>query len=835
MAEKKADKLPHIVVTAKPDSHRYRSTKGGGGSFKLKLKETKPHGESLRKQLEAIKQDEARLQKKTEALLPAAQRSDFGITIEVESDEGFELRLEGLDYGTSGIELLSTRTVKVKGQDKSYATVHVPFGKLKYFYRLVDEYITRKGKDDKAKNADTLQNIHAIRTATVAALWTDTKALPDLEDELWFEIWLRAGKDGSQILEQFKHEAHGRIILSKGALLFPERTVVLARCKLSAISHSDLLLDSIAEIRAFTETAEVFVRMPRSEQSDWAQDFLKRLKLPDADCPHVCLLDTGVNRDHQLLSPVLGQDDVHAYDQDWGAHDHHHPHGHGTPMAGLAIYGDLTELLLSTSEVSLEHRLESVKILPPVGSNDRELYGYITESAAKIVEAKPIKRKRVFSLPITAPDVQHYGRPSSWSAEIDRIVFGGEESEARLMVISAGNTKLDLRAQYPNNNLTESIQEPAQAWNAITVGAYTEKSYLDPEVYPDVRPLAPKGALSPASTTSLIWNPGWPIKPDVVCEGGNMALNTATSTADYNDALDLLTTHWKPAERLLAGASDTSAATSIAARMLAIITARYPSLWPETIRGLLIHSADWNDEMLKDVNLAKKSTDVRTLIRTYGYGIPSLERAIWSASNSVCLISESVIQPYIKDEKHGNIKLNEMHLHNIPWPRDALQSLGEEEVELRVTLSYFIEPNPGERGYGKKFRYASHGLRFEVKTATEAPDDFRRRINKLAQGEVEDFQSSGSDSSDWIIGANQRGVGSLHSDIWKGTAADLAEKNVLAVFPVNGWWRERAKHGHWEQTVRYALLISIRSRAAEIDLYSPVANLVTPEATVIET
>ncbi len=33
--------------------------------------------------------------------------------------------------------------------------------------------------------------------------------------------------------------------------------------------------------------------------------------------------------------------------------------------------------------------------------------------------------------------------------------------------------------------------------------------------------------------------------------------------------------------------------------------------------------------------------------------------------------------------------------------------------------------------------------------------------------------------------------GSIHSDAWTGTAAQLASSNLLVVYPVTGWWRYR--------------------------------------------
>jgi hypothetical protein len=39
------------------------------------------------------------------------------------------------------------------------------------------------------------------------------------------------------------------------------------------------------------------------------------------------------------------------------------------------------------------------------------------------------------------------------------------------------------------------------------------------------------------------------------------------------------------------------------------------------------------------------------------------------------------------------------------WPHDVLAELGATLVRLRITLSYFIEPNLGRRGWKKRHRY----------------------------------------------------------------------------------------------------------------------------------
>jgi hypothetical protein len=86
-------------------------------------------------------------------------------------------------------------------------------------------------------------------------------------------------------------------------------------------------------------------------------------------------------------------------------------------------------------------------------------------------------------------------------------------------------------------------------------------------------------------------------------------------------------------------------------------------------------------------------------------------------------------------------------------PLKALRSLGVAEVELRVTLSYFVEPSPARRGWGQRHRYASHGLRFDLQTADENKKQFLTRINKAAREEGEQPDSK-SDSGDWVLGKN---------------------------------------------------------------------------------
>jgi len=159
---------------------------------------------------------------------------------------------------------------------------------------------------------------------------------------------------------------------------------------------------------------------------------------------------------------------------------------------------------------------------------------------------------------ITAKDYRDRGRPSAWSAALDSLAADVENSgrNHRLLVISAGNTDPTAWLEYPDSNTTDGIHDPAQSWNALTVGAYTNLSKItEPDAY-EYKVIAPEGCLSPFSSTSAIWQAHWPLKPDVLFEGGNAA-NDSLSAIPLS-SLSLLTTHHIPHERLFTTSNATS-------------------------------------------------------------------------------------------------------------------------------------------------------------------------------------------------------------------------------------------------------------------------------------
>ena len=261
--------------------------------------------------------------------------------------------------------------------------------------------------------------------------------------------------------------------------------------------------------------------------------------------------------------------------------------------------------------------------------------------------------------------------------------------------------------------------------------------------------------------------------------------------------------------------------------------AEYPNLWPESVRGLIVHSAEWSDAM-RDAYLpasrAPNKRDYEQLLRRCGFGIPDLDRALWSVSNSLTMVLQETLVPFERRDS-SRVAAKGMHIHSLPWPQGSLEELGNTPVEMRVTLSYFIEPNPSRRGVRSRYRYESHGLRFDVKRSTESMDSFRGRISAAARDHRFVSGNSGHDTA-WLIGTQKRHRGSLHGDIWCGSAADLSSRGAIAVYPTSGWWKTRQTLQQYNRSVRYALVVGIRAPEVDVDLYTEVANQIHVEVSV---
>ena len=766
---------------------------------------------------------------------PQVQVGIPGVYIEVESAVG--AKLPELSWASQDIRLGALR-VRMGAE---VGTLFVPETAESFLAGKVGEYAQQSTQGQKPRHEDKFAPVETIRAATVESLWTDQRPLPlDHTERMWWECW--CWKKRANHLTR----AAGRMSLrvSERRLYFPELEVIPVYGSLFEIRRLLQNNDAIEELRRATDTPTFFTTTVRREQRPWVEDLVERIEAPEPNSPAVCILDGGIARAHPLLSLALAPNDCLTVDPSWGVDDHD-PGGHGTNMAGTVLYADLTYPLADQSIVALDFVLESVKFLPPPGfqSTDSASYGAITQAAVALPEINKPERPRVFCMAVTNQDVSGE-RPTSWSAAIDQICAGrmpGDEPDSngelprRLLFVSAGNVP-DASSPDDVSDLDEfPVEDPAQAWNSISVGGFTDKVEIAADDgYAGWNAVADAGDHSPYSRISTDWDQSRaPIKPEIVFEAGNRAISgSGNELLSGMDSLSLLTTARDFLEQPLTTFWATSPATAQAAGMAGIIMARHPDLWPETVRALMVHSAEWTPAMGQRLRACRRKRDCIALARQFGYGVPVLGRALASAQNDLALVAQAHLQPFKREERSDNQgrrvlsapTFNEVHYYRLPWPRQALEALGERNVSLKIVLSYFVEPSPGEAAPVTPARYQSYGLRYELKRSTETEAAFRQRINQLERSE--DLSPKAPSDAGWTFGSQSVSAGSLHCDVWVGSAVELATRNLIAIRPVSGWWRYRHHLGCVGSLARYGLVVSITAEDAEVELYAEIANLI---------
>ena len=207
------------------------------------------------------------------------------------------------------------------------------------------------------------------------------------------------------------------------------------------------------------------------------------------------------------------------------------------------------------------------------------------------------------------------------------------------------------------------------------------------------------------------------------------------------------------------------------------------------------------------------------MVRRFGYGVPSLERALASASNDVALFAQAEMQPFASG---GGRRFNKCHYYTLPIPAGMIETMNNEPVELKVTLSYFIEPNPGLSANVDPQRYQSHGLRFDHQRRRETVVRFKQRVNAAERDDPRRRPPGEGADPNWMLGDDSISAGSLHCDVWRGAAIDLLDRDTLCVKPVNGWWRNRASLDICNRKSRYALIVTLRALNPEVNIYTPI-------------
>jgi len=790
------------------------------------------HGQKLRGDLVQtaalladIRKEQGRLK------VPLKQR---GMAIAVESRDGIPLVVSSTARSTTqGLKLLNFQTnpnfiERNEPKIVDLATFFISKDTVQSLLKALDRYESWEdegdfadllGNDDEGAsrrpaNFKLFESAASIRPANLRDFWTDTlDRFPRKRGEALWEVWTRRDYEGALrlVADSLNLRADGR------ATEFIETSVRNIYATPEKMQELIRFSGAVVELRSASSFAGDFMEIAPSGRRQLVTSLAQKLVPAPSTAPRVVVLDTGVNFANPLLAGSLPRTNCYSVSDDWALTDHD---GHGTKMAGVALLGDLASLPSGPNEIPLSISLESVVVSAPHGSVEVPARDAV-QKAVELVEGDNVPR--VYCLAQTAVGESEDGRPTSTSAALDSLIYG-DGIRSRLFCAAVGNVPHSTLepyqvAEYLDRNKRHGVQSPAQALNVISVGAMTNK------VAGPVELVAPAGDMAPTSRTSQEWPSAPAKKPDIVMEGGNFRVEAGGVFSRASPENLVLTTSRLLPDSPIAMTGETSAATAQVSGLAGRLMARYPLFRTETVRGMLVHSAEWTPTMMAQRQELEHATSRNeawmTTFARYGWGVPNEQRLFASTESAMTLIIEDELQPYELAD-NGQVRLKEMKYFKLPWPQAQLKALGQTNVEMRCTLSYFAEPDPNAIARNRYDRYPSHRLKFDLRRFGESDLRAQSRYNALG----EDDESAAGQDDGWIAGKRLQQKGTLLQDIWNGPAYRLAERDGISVAPVKGWWADIRDSGRYQRSVRFSLIVSVRIPEGRANIYQPVSTAI---------
>jgi hypothetical protein len=554
---------------------------------------------------------------------------------------------------------------------------------------------------------------------------------------------------------------------------------------------------------------------------------------PPPNAPSVCVLDSGMQEEHTLLSPAI--DKAHSYcflpGKSGDTADYVKPGGHGTRVGGAVLYG---ESVPKAGTPALTLWLQNARVLDDRNTMPVELFPpQVIRAAVERFHNGP-RHTRIFNHSINAQAYCRTRYMSAWAAEIDHL-----SSQHDILIIqSAGNLATEGNPPFPGvKNYLEGgcdypkyfyepsarIANPAQSLQALTVGSIAY------------------GLLEEGQWRSFASRPGHPsafsrsgpgiwsvIKPEVVDYGGD-DVRTKTTPVQVQAGGAIAAACPELVRSTLHSAGPAfdrdDSGTSFSAPKVARIAAHLQALLPMEpallYRALIVQSArwpDWAEEKLAEARRLGPDdaprreeliSELTRVVRCIGFGAPDESRATLNTDHRVTFVTQG----------EARIKAGECHIYEVPIPLELRRQGDEFDIRIDITLSYAAQPRRTRRNLR---RYLSTWVDWKASRLGEGIDAFRVRALKDETFDGEPVVGSAlpwtlnESSTSGFVRETKRNNGTVQKDWAVVKSNALPSDFCIAVVGHEGWSRDP------DTSARYTAAVTFEILGQEIPIYEPL-------------
>ena len=547
---------------------------------------------------------------------------------------------------------------------------------------------------------------------------------------------------------------------------------------------------------------------------------------PTGSEPVVVVIDSGVLSAHSLLRGWV----IDEMDFDSGEGTAVDKQGHGTEVAGLAMYGNIAQCIES-NHWAPDVLIASAKVLRGSPDNfpgpSRAVFPENHRPEALIERAirhyHETRGCRVFNLSVgNSDDVYDGGRQFPWAEILDQLA---RELDI-VIVVAAGNNP---DPPIPDGGITRKVfQErvrdellldtearlcnPATSALSVTVGAFARSA--SPRTK-DSFAGAPEGAPAPFSRVG----PGYEsketqraIKPDFVAHGGNFAINRIGSEKPRWVINDLhlgepTTKLITDGGRLLKAVNGTSCAAPQVSHAAAwALDAASRSLGASASANTARAILGVSSEMLpcgREWLLDPEGKETWDKLRLAGYGMVNQERVRASLANDALLIASDSVQE------------DRWHVYQVAVPPAFFSGRGERGIAVSLAFDPPVRSSRREYLARTMWLEVMKGLELEEVIEWRSPyPGSRGDAPKFPPSKLLDLRPTRTDI--------QWSTLQVRRKMWAGKPIlpqiEHAEDPLLHVVVGS---QKRFPHGE-DPNQRYSVAMRFWHSSPQIDLYQPL-------------